>query len=521
MEAGGSATSSAKVAGGSDGMWRSWVLGCRHAIGTGRRNFPRFEHVLAVMRRVHFLRLLVICLALPGLLAASAQARWGPSVDLGPAVRQPVIGFDPSGGAALAWGLPSSSDQQDVAVARAAFGSDLGAPEIVATGVPDPSMHLQIVLAGGGTAVLRTGARVFVAPGATTTFGASQDLGGMQEGDLAAPDARLIATLKGDVIASVMHSDGNETIAVLPAGSSGFGDPHQYPSLNPDAGQPVAVASDPQGSAFLADLATNCSAQNDQSVVLATRPPGGSFRLSTALRCHPIFSPNPFPVVATGEDGGLALLTVTGTPGRYALVVQTRYRGRLSRPHTLARSARLPNPLGAPVVNVGGGVTIGWLTCTASGGNCTESAARGSLSSGTWHTRTFGQPGEQVGNGFVALSRCARGVCQISVSLVDRDGRFGNPSILTRDGQIAYRDELIEASGGRRRERAIVWTSSHGGLFASVSDPGRPGFGPIRQLAADATVSDDQVAYQTGPRDQVIATWLSPDGTAHAAIYAA
>jgi hypothetical protein len=252
-------------------------------------------------------------------------------------------------------------------------------------------------------------------------------------------------------------------------------EPEQYPSLNPDAGQPVAVASDPQGSAVLADLATNCSAQNDQSVVLATRPPAGSFRLSTALRCHPIFSPNPFPAVAAGKDGGLALLTVTGTPGRYALVVQTRYQGRLSSPHTLAHSGRLPNPVGAPVVDAGGGVTIGWLTCTASGGNCTESAARGSLSSDTWHTRTFGQPGEQIGNGYVALSRCARGVCQISVSLVVRHGRFGNPITLTRDGQIAYRDELIEASGGRRRERAIVWTSSHGGLFASVSDPGRPG----------------------------------------------
>ena len=152
------------------------------------------------------------------------------------------------------------------------------------------------------------------------------------------------------------------------------------------------------------------------------------------------------------------------------------------------------------------------------------SAAEGVLSSRIWHTRTFSQSaglGEQVGNNYVSLSRCARGVCQISVSLVDRQGRFGNPNVITRDGQIAYGDELIEASGGRRRERAIVWTSSHGGLFASVSDPGRPGFGPIRQLAADRTVADDQVTYQTGPRDQVIVAWLSPDGTAHAMIYAA
>jgi hypothetical protein len=310
---------------------------------------------------------------------------------------------------------------------------------------------------------------------------------------------------------------------VLRAGSSSFGESQQYPSLSPDAGQPVPVASDTKGSAFLADLATNCSAQNDQSVALAARPSGGRFRLSVALPCESIFSPNPFPVIAAGADGGLALLTVTGTPGRYALVVQTRYRGRLSSPHVLARSARVPNPLGAPVVNVGGGVTVGWTTCAASAASCTVSAAQGSLSSGTWHTRTFSPSsgrGEQVGNSYVALSHCTRGVCQISVSLVDRQGRFGDPSTLTNDGQIAYRDQLVEASGGRRRDRAIIWTSSRGGLFASVSDPGQPGFGPSRRLAPDGAVAHDQAAYQTGPRDQVIVTWLSPDGTAHEAIYA-
>jgi hypothetical protein len=475
------------------------------------------------MRRVHSLPLLAICLALPAICAAPAQARWGPSVNLGPAVRTPVIGFDPSGDAALAWGLPSASDEQGVAVARGAFGGDFGAAETVATGVPDPSMNLQVVLPGGGAAVLRTGARVFVAPADTTTFRAPQDLGGVQEGDLAPPDARLIATLTGEVIASVMPSQGNEITAVLPAGSSSFGEAQQYPSLNPDGGQPVPVATDTKGNAFFADFSTLCSGQNNQSVALATRPAGGTFGLSTALPCQPIFGANPFPVLGAGKNGGLALVTVTGTLMRSALVVQARYQGQLSSPHVLARSSREPNPLGPPIINVGGGVTVGWLTCVPSGGDCTEGAAQGSLRSSVWHARTFSQMGglgEQVGNSYVALSHCTPGVCQISVSLVDRHGRFGNPSTLTRDGQIAYPDQLVEASGGRRRERAIVWISSRGGLFASVSDPGRPSFGPIRRLGADGSVSQDQVTYQTGPRDQVIVTWLSADGTAHAATYA-
>jgi hypothetical protein len=474
------------------------------------------------MSRLHCLRRLVFCLALAAVLAAPAQARWRPSVGLGPALRLPVIGFESSGGAALAWGLPSGADEQGVAVTRAAFGGDFGVAETVATGVPDPSANLQIVLPGGGAAVLRTAARVFVAPAGTPTFGAPQDLGGVQEFDLLEPDARLIATLKGEVIASVMHSEGNETTAVLTAGSGSFRESQQYPSLNPDAGQPVPVASDPQGNAFLADFGSNCSRQNEQNVTLLARAPGGRFRASTALRCQSISSSNPFPVIGAGGNGGLALLTVTGTPGRYALVVQTRYRGRLSSPHVLARTTRVPNPLGPPVVNLGGGVTIGWSTCAASGTNCTVSAAQGSLSSGTWRTRTFRRGlGEQVGNRYAAVSDCTKGACQISVSLVDRHGRFGNPRTLTRDGEIAVRDQLTEASGGRRRERAIVWTSSRGGLFASVSDPGRPGFGAIRRLAPDGSVSHNQVAYQTGPRDQVIVTWLSPDGTAHAAVYAA
>jgi hypothetical protein len=88
---------------------------------------------------------------------------------------------------------------------------------------------------------------------------------------------------------------------------------------------------------------------------------------------------------------------------------------------------------------------------------------------------------------------------QISVWLVDRQGRFGDPSTLINDGEIAYRDQLIEASGGRRRDRAIIWTSSHGGLFASVSDPGQPGFGPSRRLAPDGTVSHDQASELQRP----------------------
>jgi hypothetical protein len=176
------------------------------------------------------------------------------------------------------------------------------------------------------------------------------------------------------------------------------------------------------------------------------------------------------------------------------------------------------------VINLGGGVTAGWATCTGSGGQCTVTAAQGTLGGRTWRTRTFsrsGGLGGQIGNGYVALSQCRRGICQIQVSLADRQRRFGNPRTLTRDGQIAARDQWVEASGGRRRERAIVWTSSRGGLFASVSDPGRAGFGPIRRLSPDSWVSHYQVSYQTGPRDQVLVSWLSPDGSANVTVYGA
>jgi hypothetical protein len=392
----------------------------------------------------------------------------------------------------------------------------------VATGVSDPGLNLQVVLPGTGAAVLRTGARVFVTPAGSATFGAPQDLGGKQEDHLLEPDARLVPTSKGELIASVLHSEGFETTAVLPAGGTSFGSEQEYPSFDPFAGQPVTVAADTQGNAFLADLGTSCADRSQESVLLARRPPGGAFRTATVLSCRSISSANPFPVLSAGGGGGLALLTITGSRGHYALVAQTGRGGRLGAPHVLARSARLPAPLGPPVINLGGGVTAAWPTCAASGTQCTVTAAQGSLGGGTWRTRTFthsGGVGGQVGNSYVALSHCHGAICEIQVSLVDRRGRFGNPRTLTRDGQFVGRDELVEASGGRRRERAILWTSSRRGLFASVSDPGRPGFGPIRRLSPDGSVSHNQVSYQTGPRDQAIATWLSPNGTANVTVY--
>lgn len=341
----------------------------------------------------------------------------------------------------MAWGLPSppGSNEENVAVSRAAFGGDLGASKTVVPGVPGAS---QIVLAGGGAAVLRSGARVFVAPAGSSTFGPPQDLGGVQEDHLLEPDASLLATLTGEVIASVMHTEGDESTAVLPAGSGSFGDSQQYPSLNPNAGQPVPMASDPQGNAFLADFAGNCSGQNEQSVALAARAPAGRFRLSTALRCQSISTANPFPVIGTGGNGGLALLTLTGTPGHYALVLQTRYRGQWSSPHLLARTrptgschsrhwcpTRLIQTLGPPIVNLGGGVTIGWSTCDADGRNCTASAAQGSLRSATWHTRTFTPGlGMQVGNRYAALSQCTKARCQISVSLSTATAASATPA---------------------------------------------------------------------------------------------
>jgi hypothetical protein len=132
------------------------------------------------------------------------------------------------------------------------------------------------------------------------------------------------------------------------------------------------------------------------------------------------------------------------------------------------------------VIGLGGGVTVAWTTCAISGAHCTVTAAHGSLNGGPWRTRTF-PAGGQVGDGYVLLSHCAGQVCRLSVSYADRQGRFGNPQTITADGQIVSRDTEAEASSGRRGVRAVVWTTSRGGVFAAVADPGRHRFGPPRR----------------------------------------
>jgi hypothetical protein len=102
---------------------------------------------------------------------------------------------------------------------------------------------------------------------------------------------------------------------------------------------------------------------------------------------------------------------------------------------------------------------------------------------------------------------------------VDREGRFGNAQAITADGRVALRDIESEASSGRRRERVVVWTSSHGGVFAAVADLGQRRFGPPHRLAGDGAVHHTSVVYESGPRERVIVAWLNHDETVNTTIY--
>jgi hypothetical protein len=99
--------------------------------------------------------------------------------------------------------------------------------------------------------VLRTGTRAFVAPAGTLALGAGQDLGGEQEGDLPAPDATLAPTLTDAVIASVMHSEGYVTSAVLAPGATTFGRGGQFPGFDSNTFAPLRIATDTGGDAFI------------------------------------------------------------------------------------------------------------------------------------------------------------------------------------------------------------------------------------------------------------------------------
>ena len=460
-------------------------------------------------------------------IAAPSQAAWSPAVDLGPASRVPVIAFSPAGDAALAWGLNTATTNDTVTVVRHGDGGPFTGPASVATGTPDPGRDLQITLAADGAAILRTGARVFVAPAGSSAFGPGQDLGGVQEGDLGPPEARLTPTLAGETIAGITSSQDFESAAVLAPGATRFGAGQSFIPFDDNIGTLLPVATDTAGTAFIAGDDLDCGRNDRASVGVAVRLPHGRFGLASALPCRPVSVPGwPDPVISAAGSGRAVVLAVTGTTGHYVLWVIIRTHGRFGAPHVLARSAAGPNPLGPAVIGLDGKITAAWQTCAESGIHCTVTAARGSLRGGRWQQRTYSARGDriglggQVGDGYVVLSRCAGSICRLSVVYAGRRGRFGDPVPLTADGQLVFRDTLTEASSGRRRVRIVVWSSSRGGVFAAVAAPGRPRLGAVRRLAPDGSGGNyGPPAYETGPRDQAIVAWLTGRATASATVY--
>lgn len=458
-----------------------------------------------------------LCLSLLWMAGAAsmALAGWSPATNLGSASSTPVIGFAPTGDAELAF------DSGGVTVlVRHPYGSGFSDPQ--PTGVQAAG---QVVLPGGGETVLRTGATIFVEGPGATSFGAPQSLGGAQEGDLSAPDAVLIPTLRGEVIASVSTSREDAETAILPRGGSVFG-PVGLPPLYPQGG-PVPIAADTAGGAYLVGESDHggCDQPSAANVTVGYRPAGGRFRFSTALRCRPLTVPNAFPsVVSAAGDGRAVLVTVTRTADfkPYTLLVQTGRDGHFGAPHILARS-RTDFNFGAPAIGLGGTVTIAWETCRRYVIDCVVGAARGSLRNGLWPTRSFSDPGNRyglggrVGDGYVTLQRCAGPRCALSVAYATRRG-FTSPQPITSDGVLSQPDDLVAASGGRARVRLLVWETSHDALLAATLNSRSGRFGPPHLLGAWLTRSG-HVTYETGPAGQAIVTWTNPDGTASAATY--
>src|SRR5438270_5432763 len=122
-------------------------------------------------------RLLGEILAVGLALAPSALAGWSPPVSLGAAADTPVIGFDPSGNAALAF----SGHDGTIYLMRHPLGGAFSGAERVAGFSQAPG---QVVLTGDGATVVRSGSTMFVEPPGSTAFGPPQDLGGEQQFDL-------------------------------------------------------------------------------------------------------------------------------------------------------------------------------------------------------------------------------------------------------------------------------------------------------------------------------------------------
>lgn len=278
------------------------------------------------------------------------------------------------------------------------------------------------------------------------------------------------------------------------------------------------------GGAYLVGQSSygGCRRPGAANIVVGYRPAGGRFRFSTALRCPPLTVPNALPAeVSAAGNGRAVLVTVTGVLRRYTLVVQTGRDGQFSAAHVLARS-RTDFKFGAPAVGLGGTVTIAWERCQRYVIGCVVGAARGSLHSRIWRTRTFADTRNRfglnghVGGGYVTLQRCAGPRCVLSVAYATRRG-FTSPQPITTDGFLSQPYDLVAASGGRARVKLLVCKNFRDALRVATLNAHTRRF-DSPHLSASVARSRG-VAYQTGPAGQAIVTWTNSDGTASAASY--
>jgi hypothetical protein len=453
-------------------------------------------------------------------IAPPALAGWSAPASLGPAATTPVVGFDPAGNAALAFGAGDGP----IYVVRHPLGGAFSAAEEVASFSDAPG---QVVLTGNGATLLRAGSTMFVQAAGSTAFGPPQELGGPQQGDLPPADAVIAPTSGSEVIASIMDNDLQEETAVLAPGAAAFGPGRSYRQFYPIGG-PAPVATDTVGGAFITAQSTErCRKDGEDSIVVAYRPAHGSFRVTTPLRCRPLVVPNSPPsMIGAAGNAHAVLATVTGTLNHYEILVQVRNGARFGAPHLLASvHPHSPDLVGPPIIGPNGAITLAWGSCSGSV-HCTAGAAHGSASGRVWRTRTFTAPGNrsgvgvpEVGDGYVILSRCAGSSCALSATYADASGRFGNPKQITGAGQPVYPDQLAAASGGRRRLGLFVWTSPAGGIFATSITGRTHRFGPPTRLTPDGAATPGNIDYELGPNGQAIVAWVNNDGTASAAAY--
>jgi hypothetical protein len=262
----------------------------------------------------------------------------------------------------------------------------------------------------------------------------------------------------------------------------------------------VSVAADGAGGAFATwetSVETSVSVMGPVTVDVAYKSPGQSFGrpLRTSLGpagsvLGPDFVSPPL-IAAWGRDRA-DLAWVLGTPTNQsdpgsALVwiqhLQVAFRGRhgLGHPRTLAvvRHAPVTEDLTADAILVDrtGAPTIAWTDCTGI-------------------------------------------TCSVKVAISRRAGTIGKAQILDRDATFWHG---LSIAGDRRGNEVAAWWSSRG-LKAAIRRAGETAFGRprllLRQVAPiDGGLSTPPPYAAFGPRGEAIVAWITDAGDLEAEVY--